>query len=109
MEALKTPNAKKPLDAPPQLVRKAAISDGSSKVYLVVRGSGLIEAAFYSRASAESAAAAIRGGSVLTHVVRSVTKVDGKTTVLVEGGGFSEVIDVQDADVTDAAGAAIAH
>ena len=98
MEILKTPKAKKPLDVPPQLVRKGRISDGSSKVYLVIRSCGLIEAAYYSRFGAEMAASAIVGGTVLSHSVRSVTRVDGRTTVLLERGGFSETVDVHDAD-----------
>jgi hypothetical protein len=93
---MKTPNAKKPLDSPPQLLRKSEITDGLSKVFLVVRGSGLIETAYFSRGAAEEAAAHLNGGAVLAHAVRHVTKTDGRTTVFIEGGGFSETVEVSD-------------
>ena len=93
---LKTPATMKPLDSPPALRRKSEITDGQSKVFLVIRATGLIEKAYYSRSTAEQEAAKIRG-SVLAHAVRGITKTDGRSTVLLEGGGFSEMVDVEDA------------
>jgi hypothetical protein len=96
MDAItKTPNAKKPLDSPPRMQRKS--DGGLPRVFLVIRGCGLINAAYYSRNEAEIAASKIVGGSVLAHDARAVTTTDGRTTAMLEGGGFSEVVEIMDA------------